>query len=392
MATTLESAKNDAKVKIWANSGDSHILEPDNLWQEILPKDLADRMPRTERVSEDEEIVYVDGESFSRPVPRAANKKLSANVRGEQLEATLNELSHRPPGARDVKARIADLNGEGIWGEVIYPSVGIWDYLVTDPQLIKVAFREVNEWRLSEVQNFAPDRWVVGPTVPLITVEDALDEVKHIADIGFHCVFLPCDPPSGSEDWNSEVWEPFWSLLEEIGLVITVHLGSERGGTKLLARGPGKAVYNYVETTYGPQRFATKLVASGALDRHPNLKVLLSEAGASWVPFLGDRMTEGYRQHEFMVTPKLKATPKEILYRQVYATFQHDVSAVDAAISGYPNVMWGSDYPHMEGTFGHTQETLHELFDNVDPAIRQRITIDTFRELFPHVSAPPASD
>jgi len=392
MATTLESSTSDAKVKIWANSGDSHILEPDNLWREILPKELADRMPRTERVSEDEEIVYVDGESFSRPVPRAANKKLSANVRGEQLEATLNELSHRPPGARDVKARIADLNGEGIWGEVIYPSVGIWDYLVTDPQLIKVAFREVNEWRLSEVQNFAPDRWVVGPTVPLITVEDALDEVRHIADIGFHCVFLPCDPPAGSEDWNSDVWEPFWSLLEEIGLVITVHLGSERGGTKLLARGPGKAVYNYVETTYGPQRFATKLVASGALDRHPNLKVLLSEAGASWVPFLGDRMTEGYRQHEFMVTPKLKSTPKEILYRQVYATFQHDVSAVDAAISGYPNVMWGSDYPHMEGTFGHTQETLHELFDNVDPAIRQRITIDTFRELFPHVSAPPASD
>jgi predicted TIM-barrel fold metal-dependent hydrolase len=392
MATTLDGSKSDAKVKIWANSGDSHILEPDNLWHDILPKELADRMPRTERVSEDEEIVYVDGESFSRPVPRAANKKLSANVRGEKLEATLNDLSHRPPGARDVKARIADLNGEGIWGEVIYPSTGIWDYLVTDPKLIKVAFREVNEWRLSEVQNFAPDRWVVGPTVPLMTVEDAVDEVRHVADIGFHCVFLPCEPPAGSDDWNSDVWEPFWSLLEEIGLVITVHLGSERGGTKLLSRGPGKAVYNYVETTYGPQRFATKLVASGVLDRHPNLKVLLSEAGASWVPFLGDRMNEGYRQHEFMVTPKLKTMPKEILYRQVYATFQHDVSAVDAAISGYTNVMWGSDYPHMEGTFGHTQETLHELFDQVDPSLRQRITIDTFRELFPHVSAPPASD
>ena len=34
---------------------------------------------------------------------------------------------------------------------------------------------------------------------------------------------------------------------------------------------------------------------------------------------------------------------------------------------GYRNVMWGSDYPHIEGTFGHTQKTLHELFDEVAP-------------------------
>ncbi len=390
MTTTL-IPKTESKRKIWVNSGDSHILEPENLWYDILPKDLADRMPRTEKVSENEEIVYVDGESFSRQLPRSVNKKLSANVRGEQLEGTLNDLSHRPPGSRDVKARLTDLDGEGIWGEVIYPSVGIWDYLVTDPQLIKVAFRAVNEWRLSEVQNFAPDRWVVAPTIPLMTVEDAMDEVRHVAEIGFHCVFLPCDPTKGAEDWNSEVWEPLWSLIEEIGLVITVHLGSEQSGTKLLGKGPGKAVYNYVETTYGPQRFTTKLIASGVLDRHPNLRILLSEAGASWVPFLGDRMNEGFRQHEFMVTPKLSRSPKEILYSQVYATFQHDVSAVDAAICGYRNVMWGSDYPHMEGTFGHTQDTLHELFDNVDAELQQRITIGTFHELFPHVSAPPIS-
>jgi predicted TIM-barrel fold metal-dependent hydrolase len=60
------------------------------------------------------------------------------------------------------------------------------------------------------------------------------------------------------------------------------------------------------------------------------------------------------------------------------------------AAMGYNNVMWGSDYPHIEGTFGHTQKTLHELFDDVDPAIRERITIGAFNELFPHVSAPPS--
>jgi len=56
---------------------------------------------------------------------------------------------------------------------------------------------------------------------------------------------------------------------------------------------------------------------------------------------------------------------------------------------GYQNVMFGSDYPHLEGTFGHTQKTLHELFDDVSPEARHRITRGAFEELFPHVSSPP---
>jgi hypothetical protein len=51
--------------------------------------------------------------------------------------------------------------------------------------------------------------------------------------------------------------------------------------------------------------------------------------------------------------------------------------------------MWGSDYPHYEGTYGHTQKTLHELFDDVSPGVRRRITIEAFEDLFPHVPAPP---
>jgi predicted TIM-barrel fold metal-dependent hydrolase len=147
---------------------------------------------------------------------------------------------------------------------------------------------------------------------------------------------------------------------------------------------------NYVETTYGGQRATTQLIAGGVLDRYENLKVLIAEGGAAWAPFIGDRMNEGYRQHGMFVRPKLSLLPKEYIYRQVYVSFQHDETAVDAVTSmGYQNVMWGSDYPHLEGTYGHTQKTLHELFDDLDPQVRERITRGAFVELFPHVSAPP---
>jgi predicted TIM-barrel fold metal-dependent hydrolase len=179
-------------------------------------------------------------------------------------------------------------------------------------------------------------------------------------------------------------------------MVIAFHIGTDpvdlaSGQSQGIAyRGPGGAVLNYTETTFSGQRATMKMVASGALDRHPDLKVLVSEGGATWVPFLGDRMTEGYRQHSMAVRPKLSRTPKEILYSQVYASFQHDETAVQAAMAmGYDNVMWGSDYPHMEGTFGHTQQTLHHLFDDVPDAVRQRITRGAFLELFPTVGEPP---
>ena len=182
--------------------------------------------------------------------------------------------------------------------------------------------------------------------------------------------------------FNSDVWEPLWEAAEEAGIPLCFHIGT--GSTpQVVARGPGGAVINYVETFFPGQRTVTHLVASGALDRHPGLRVFIAEAGAAWVPALADRMEEGYRQHDMFVRPKLSRSPKEIVFDQVYTSFQHDVSALQAVEHmNYRNVMWGSDYPHLEGTFPHTQKVLHELFDDVAPAVARRVTEEAFAELF----------
>jgi predicted TIM-barrel fold metal-dependent hydrolase len=370
---------------IWAHSGDSHFLEPEDLWHQILPVRQADRMPRSERVGEDEEVIHVDGKSFRRKLPRILTK------RGDDGN-TIAELSTRPPGARDVQERLRDLDHEGIWGEVMYASIGLWSNMIEDPTLIREAARAENEWLAEEIQGVAPDRLVAAALMPLLTVEDAVAETQHAASVGLRIISLPTGSPPGTPDWNDDYWEPLWAAADEAAMVVGFHIGTDGGDQSTAHRGPGGAVLNYVETTYGGQRVANKLVSGGALDRHPTLKVLISEGGATWVPFLGDRMNEGYRQHGMFVRPKLSALPKEILFRQVYASFQHDESAPAALWAmGYRNVLWGSDYPHIEGTFGHTQETLHALFDELAPEVRHRITRGAFEELFPHVSAPPAA-
>lgn len=370
--------------RIWTNSGDSHFLEPDDLWHQIMPKSQADRMPRTELIGDSEERVTVDGKSFTRAIPKIATAK---GATGE----TIVEMSHRPPGARDVRLRLLDLDKEGVWAELIFASIGLWCALIEDKALIREAARAENEWMVSEIQGAAPDRLVCAALMPLLDVDDAVAEVHHAADIGMKVVSLPTGNPPGTRNWNDDMWEPLWAACDEASMVVAFHIGTDNVDQSAMFRGPGGAILNYVETGFGGLRVSNMLISGGALDRHPEMKVLIAEGGAAWVPYLGDRMNEAYRQHGTFVRPTMSSLPKEILYRQVYASFQHDESgpAVMTA-TGYNNLLFGSDYPHLEGTFGHTQKTLHELFDGYEPAIRDRITRGTFQELFPHTAPPPA--
>ena len=194
---------------------------------------------------------------------------------------------------------------------MIYPSLGLWQNMITDPVLVREATRAENEWIASEIQAVAPDRLVPVGQLPLLSVADAVAEVEHCAALGLHAVYLPTGVPTGIPDYHDESWEALWAAAEEAGLVVAFHIGTDGGDQAGSYRGAGGAVLNYVETTYGGQKAATKMVASGALDRHPDLKILISEGGATWVPFLGDRMNEGYRQHGMFVRPTLSLLPKE---------------------------------------------------------------------------------
>jgi predicted TIM-barrel fold metal-dependent hydrolase len=278
---------------------------------------------------------------------------------------------------------------------VVFPSLGMWSSSFRTPEVLREALRVSNDWAWETIEK-GSNRLIATAQVSTLDIDDAVRELERVAEMGYRTVFLPVSPHPLQKDYHQPEWEPFWTAAERAGIVLAFHIGtdpldlSKGASAGIVYRGPGGAVLNYTETTFGGQRAVVKMVASGALDRHPDLKILISEGGATWVPFIADRIEEGYRQHAMAVRPKLSRSPREIIYSQVYASFQHDQSAVAAATyMGYRNVMWGSDYPHMEGTYGHTQETLHGLFDGVDPAIRERVTVGAFSELFPGMPPLP---
>jgi predicted TIM-barrel fold metal-dependent hydrolase len=354
-------------------------------------------MPRSEKDADGRhETVHVDGQRFRRRLP-VPSRGLGDDENG--LTSKETQLK-RAKGAMDSRLRLQDLDAEGIWGECIFPSLGLWTASIRDPDLIRAGAQTLNDWAYEEFIQVSP-RYVPAATVSLLNVEDAVAELQRVAGLGFRVMFSPVGPPIGQPAFSDPHWEPLWSELVELNMVLAFHIGTEpfdmaansAANQNHKFRGPGGTVLNYTATTLAGQMVACEMIASGVLDRHPDLKVFVVEAGSMWAPFMGDRMAEGYRQLSGWVHPKLKLSPKEYIFRQVYTSFQHDVTAVQTMqATGYDKILWGSDYPHLEGTFGHTQETLHGLLDSVDEKIKYRITNGTFLELFPEVGEAPGAE
>ncbi len=97
---------------------DSHVNEPPELWQERVPAKFRDRAPKVERV-ENGEMWLFDGGKEKWPVGLTAVAGLSF-FDYKPMGVTYETMR---PGSFDTKARLEDMDADGIYAQVLYPSV-----------------------------------------------------------------------------------------------------------------------------------------------------------------------------------------------------------------------------------------------------------------------------
>jgi predicted TIM-barrel fold metal-dependent hydrolase len=231
--------------KLWACSGDSHLVEPADLFESRLPPEIAERMPRSVKDPDGAwETVHVDGQEFRRRMPKLDPSAI------RNLDGTIGD---RAPGANDPHLRLKDLDQEGVWAEVTYPSIGVWSYSIRTPEVVAAGARAINDWA-AEFQSVSP-RYVCSAMIPLLDVESAIEEVRRATGLGMRSTFLPIAPPFGRPPFAHEEWDPLWEAMEEVGMVLGFHVGTEphdpTGRTGVYNTGRGGAIQNYVETSYG---------------------------------------------------------------------------------------------------------------------------------------------
>jgi predicted TIM-barrel fold metal-dependent hydrolase len=156
-------------------------------------------------------------------------------------------------------------------------------------------------------------------------------------------------------------YEPLWATCAELGVPLQAHSGwsPDYGEVK-------SATAMYIsEVDMWAQRAFTALLWSGAFERYPDLKLILTETGTAWI-------LERLRVLEFKArlpffkhfTAELSLTPSEYFQRQCYigASFMPGHEGRERHRIGLEKILWGSDYPHLEGTWPSTREYLRETF------------------------------
>ena len=127
----------------------------------------------------------------------------------------------------------------------------------------------------------------------------------------------------------------------------------------------------------------TLLVASGALERHPDLKFVLVEGGVGWLAWVLQTMDEMQLKRHMWAEPKLNMKPSEYFHRQGYATFGDDrVGLMTRYVIGVENLMWGSDYPHDEGTFPHSREVIERTFKGIPEDEKRKMVGENAARLY----------
>jgi predicted TIM-barrel fold metal-dependent hydrolase len=334
-------------------STDSHVDVPAGELAKRAPKEFRDKVAMV-RLSEDD----LDEAAKAKALRRM--ERMMSKMDDEDRERTR-------AGGWEPDVRIKDQDREGVWGEVIFGPL-FFDNS-PDPELDLSISRAFNDWA-AEVFNQSAhrERFAVSAALAVADIPSAVAEVERAAGMGFRCINLPAQQPQ--LPYNRPDYDPLWAALQDSGLVVNFHIGT--GHVPQGERGPGGPTINYVLFAQGDgPHVVSYLTAGGVCQRFPRLQWAVVESGAAWLAWVLESLDQIYQKHHMFHRDidMLELLPSEYFKRQGHACFMDDVVAVhNRQFTTCETLMFGTDYPHHEGTFPHTQEVIDRIFAGVPEA------------------------
>jgi len=286
------------------------------------------------------------------------------------------ENEERLRGGWDAARRDAELDADGVAGEVIFPDAdavrggasapfgaGLGLSGQSDPELAMAGARAHNRW-LAELCGASPARRAGLAIVPILhDIEAACAEIRRAREAGLRGVMIPAmwQPYPAYHDAR---YDPIWALCQDLDLPVHTHTGpaprEDYGGNL--------GIYG-AETIWWTARPMWFLLWSGVFERFPRLKFVVTEGGCWWAADLLWKWDSIYmREHATKkmsnIAPALKRLPSEYFDRNVWigasTTRRREIARRHEI--GVGNIMWGNDFPHPEGTWPDTRAWLRDSF------------------------------
>jgi predicted TIM-barrel fold metal-dependent hydrolase len=354
---------------------DGHVVEPRSAWAPV-PEPYR---PRIERDGAGYEHVVVDDtEILAVPLGTLGTPGARFSDPGSFLC-----LEEAWAGGSDPRARLADMDDEGIDRAVLFPSVGLYFWALDDPAAAVPIARAYNDW-LASYCAADPGRLLGAAMLPVQDPGAAVAELRRArAELGFVAGFVRPNPCRGRSLCDA-AYEPLWDAAEETGTAIAVHEGSSVIVPTLGANRPfNPLVLHAVSHSFEAMLACAQLIAFGVLERHPALRVVFLESGGGWAPFWLDRLDEQAESFGDFC-PELRMAPSEYFARQCWISYEVDehTLAVLAPLIGEHRIVWGSDYPHHDATFPGAVDALRRTMAPLPEAVQTRILGANATELY----------
>ncbi len=363
---------------------DSHVNEPPDLWQERVPARLRDRAPRVERTEKGDMWIF-DGGKGKWPVGLTAVAGLSF-FDYKPMGITYETMR---PGSFDTKARLADMDADGIYAQILYPSVTLKGAKIysDDRELQTLCVRAYNEWLL-EFCSGSGGRLIGQAILPTTGIDDAIAELEFAIARGHRGAVISSMPSGGLEPTPED--DRFWARAQEASFPIAIHIGSFVRGE--LAR----KVTSWSSLAFLASAALTKsgghtlpvvcdILFSGIFQRFPGLKIVLVESNIGWIPTLleqSDDMFMRYRWYTGAVNEQ-KEMPSTIFFRNFWATFMVDTVGMDLRHRmNVDHLMWSTDYPHSGSDWPNSRLTIERVFRDVPHAQVKKMLHSNCKHLY----------
>lgn len=366
-------------------SVDDHLMEPPHTFEGRLPKRFEAQAPRVVETEEGYQVwVFEDTPYF-----QVGFMCVAGRAREDQRvePARFDEIR---PGCFDPVHRIKDMDLNGVWASLNYPSgvTGFGGTLFSeakDPELGLACVRAWNDWVYEEWHRAYPDRIIPLGITFLADPDKGADEIRRNARRGFKAVTLPEQP---HKQKLPSVFDPFWEPIvracADTETVLSLHVGSSGFGS-LPAGAP---LLELGATKFGPMAIETcaEWLWSGWPARYPDLKIAIAESGIGWVAMLCDRLDNIMARSGYGAGwPDTKNSPSDVLRRNFWFCMIDDPSTISTLDKiGVDHVVAESDYPHGDGTWPHTQRVMAQMLGGLPVEWIRKITHENAAKLYRH--------
>ncbi len=361
-------------------SSDSHVFETRDLWTQRIDSKYRGREPRLVRVGDADHIIVEADHKIAGigNLVGAGNRFDAPEI--ISFEGTFEQV-HR--GGWEPEEHVRDMRIDGVSAEVLYPSLGLFFWLIQDSKLLSASFRAYNDW-LAEFCNTNPDLLKGIAMVNLDDVDDGIKELNRAANMGLIGAMIS-ERPVEERRYDGAEYDPFWAAAQDLNMPLSLHTATARGTGTIEATDTVRFASLRAMKVVLPAVSICDMIFAGVFERYPNLKVVVVEFELAWAAHLLNTMDYAYteRPEETFYRFKGGALPSDFFHNNIYLSFQEDAVGIRLRdVIGVDKMMWGSDYPHPESTFPRSREIIDNILAGVPQDEKAKIVGENVVRLY----------